>query len=285
VADNSLSTALNLLEACRPLLSPTTDPQLLAEHGALYASVSYDIGTVDTLERGLRQLTSTSKQLLDVKQPLLAAELLNDEASIWLKLGDPVRAHYLLSRSREVFGKVVQSHPGAGRELAQTEHMLARLVLNATARPGRERDALQLGVEHGLSALDSYHSLGDRLQVARVQETLGRLETRLEHVERAAKFLNQARSTQLELRDALGLARSTAALSDVLAQIGEYEQALGQLNESVTLNVHKGSIAGLEFNAQALNQLMPSLPAASMAQASALENRLTRLLATALPEE
>src|SRR5690606_18326115 len=132
----TLSSALEPLERCKQLLASEPDPELMTELGSLFASVYYDIGTAEALEQALTELTEAGKRLLDLNQPLLAAELLNDEAAVWVRIGDFVRAHHLLSRSREVFSKLVGSHPSALRELAETEHLVARLMLHALPRAG-----------------------------------------------------------------------------------------------------------------------------------------------------
>ncbi len=278
-SDTTLEAALEPLDVAKPLLRDARDAPTMTRLAALYANICYDIGTPQSLERALRELTQTAKQLLDWNQPLLAAELLNDEAAIWVRIGDPVRAHHLLDRSREVFGRVVTTHPSALRELAETEHMMARLVLHARARAGREDDATRLGIEHALSSEEGYQSLGDQRQLARVRETLGRLETRLEHFDRALRYLSQARDAQLELGDAVGLARSSAALSEAFAHRGAPDRALDELRESVRLNVRKGSLVGLRFNLEALHRLLPGLPPELAEATASLEGELQHLLA------
>ncbi len=273
----TLEAALEPLERARPALANSADGPWLGQFASLYASICYDIGSPEALERALRELTQAGKRLLQSNQPLLAAELLNDEAAIWVRIGDPVRAHHLLNRSREVFGRVVSSHPSAVRELAETEHLLARLMLSARARPGRERDALRLGIEHALSSEDGYQSLGDKLQLARVWETLGRLEAALNNLDRASHYLSKARNTQIQLGDGMGLARSSAALAQVFTQLGDHERALQQLGESVHLNLQKGSLAGLGFNLEALKDLTPSLPSAFRPRAEALMAKIAEV--------
>jgi hypothetical protein len=59
-----------------------------------------------------------------------AARLLNDQAAIYVSLGDPVRATHLLERPRELFEGRLRSHADdvmAVEELAETHHLLARL--------------------------------------------------------------------------------------------------------------------------------------------------------------
>jgi len=272
----TLESALAPLEAAKPLLG-NCRAETLAEFASLYASICYDIGSSGALERALEELTQAVKELLARDEPLLAAQLLNDEAAVWVRIGDPVRAHHLLERSRAIFTRSVASHPAASRELAETEHLMARLLLNARARAGREKDALRLGIEHGLSAEEGYAAVGDEVQLARVWETLGRLEAALAHTERAAHYLGRAQSAQMQLGDGTGLARSTAALADLFAAQGQHKQALEHLGESIDLNLQKGSAAGLGFNLESLERLRASLPDGLQQQAQVLEAKLSTL--------
>lgn len=279
----TLESALEPLEAARSLLDEC-QAETLAEFASLYASICYDIGSNEALDAALGELAHAVKALLAREEPLLAAQLLNDEAAVWVRVGDPVRAHHLLERSRAIFSGSVASHPAASRELAETEHLMARLLLNARARAGREKDALQLGIEHALSAEEAYVGLGDRGQLARVWETLGRLEAALAHTERAAHYLQRAQTSQVQLGDATGLARSTAALADVFAAQGRHDRALDQLEDSVDLNLQKGSAVGLGFNLESLTRLRASLPDALQQQAEVLEAKLSALVGPRLAE-
>jgi tetratricopeptide (TPR) repeat protein len=282
-AEFSLQAALEPLLTCRTLMVDTDPTELRAELGSLIANVQYDIGTPQALEQALSELTLASQLLLEAGRPLEAARLLNDEAAVWVKLGDPVRANYLLSRSREVFSRVAGTYPAARLELAETEHLLARLLLQAAARPGRERDALQLGIEHGRAAEEAYRDLKERQKLGRVWETLGRLELRLGHLEQAASLLEEARKLQEELGDGVGLARSSAGLSEVLVATRDYARALERLAESVALNFEKGMSVGLEFNWDSLQQLEPQLPPELRDQARGLAQRLRQALDKAAP--
>jgi tetratricopeptide (TPR) repeat protein len=276
--DTSLQAALDPLVRCRSLVLDRDPPQWRAEIGSLIANVQYDIGTPAALEIALLELTRASQLLLEAGQPLEAARLLNDEAAVWVKIGDPVRANHLLSRSREVFSRVADSYPAARIELLETEHLLARLMLHAAPRPGRERAALQFGIEHGRAAEEGYRDLKAQRQLGRVWETLGRLEFRLDHLDVAARLLEDARRLQQQLGDGLGLARSSGALRELLARAGDYPQALERLAESVELNADKGSRAGLEFNLASLKSIARDLPLGLQDRAGALEQRLYREL-------
>ena len=277
----TLSLALATLSDCRQLTRDSDPAALRAELAVLIAHVQYDIGSPAALEAALRELTLASQLMLDAGQPLDAARLLNDEAAVWVKLGDPVRAHYLLSRSREVFSKVVASHPAAGLELAETEHLLARLLLQAPARPGRERDAWLLGVEHGRAAEEAYRSVADQQSLGRVWETLARLQLRLGNFEASARQLEDARALQLQLGDGVGLARSNAAAADLLFARRDHARALERLADSIRLNSEKGLRAGLEANRARLQQLANELPDLFQDARRTLEQRIESALARA----
>jgi hypothetical protein len=277
----TLNLALATLADCRRLIQDTDPAPLRAELAALMAHVQYDIGSPAALEAALRELTLASQLMLDAGRPMDAARLLNDEAAVWVKLGDPVRAHYLLSRSREVFSKVVASHPAAALELAETEHLLARLLLQAPARPGRERDAWQLGVEHGRAAEEAYRNIADQQSLGRVWETLARLQLRLGHFDDCARQLEDARALQQQLGDGVGLARSSAAAADLLFSRHDYARALERLAESVRLNAEKGLRAGLEANRARLQQLGEELPDLFQDACRGLEQRVERALGRA----
>lgn len=275
----TLNLALATLSECRQLVRDTDPAPLRAELAALIAHVQYDIGSPEALEAALRELTLASQLMLDAGRPMDAARLLNDEAAVWVKLGDPVRAHYLLSRSREAFSKVVASHPAAALELAETEHLLARLLLQAPARPGRERDAWRLGIEHGRAAEEAYRGMADQQSLGRVWETLARLELRLGNFETSARQLEDARASQLQLGDGVGLARSSAAAADLLLSRRDYARALERLADSVRLNTEKGLRAGLEANQARLQQLGQELPDSFQDARRALEQRIESALA------
>jgi tetratricopeptide (TPR) repeat protein len=274
----SLSAALQSLDECKELLDDSAPAALRAELGSLIAEVCYDMGSPRALERALDELTASGKQLLEANQPLEAARLLNDEAAVWVQIGDPVRAHYLLSRSREVFRHVLSSYAPAARELAQTEHMLARLLLHAKPRPGRAQDALKLGIEHAKNAEQAYHDFKDQRCEARVWETLGRLEMRAGHPDRAAAHLEDAIRAQEQLGDHVGLARSTGALAELLHTRGESARALQTLSDSIQQNLSTGSRGGLRFNLKGLRALAADLPDDLAATGRELEQELLKRL-------
>lgn len=251
----SLDAALRQLESAQTLLGADDPIELKAEISTLIASVCYDIGGRDALERALAELTGAGHALLDAGKPVEAARLLNDEAAVWVRLGDPVRANHLLSKSREVFGRFATESTVAQLELAETDHLVARLMLHAAPRPGKELESLEVGIQHALSAEETYRELGRSRELARVWETLGRLERLAGKSERSSNHLVAAIETEQQIGDAIGLARSTAALSDLLSDVGHPERALELLRDSITLNFEKGSPVGLAFNRRALSGL------------------------------
>jgi hypothetical protein len=98
---------------------------------------------------------------------------------VYVRPGDPVRAAHLLEESSQLFEGRLRSQPGevlAIQELADTRHLLARLPLYAPIRPGWEMDAYVMSLEHARAAELAYQCLGQHEQLARVWETMGRLE-------------------------------------------------------------------------------------------------------------
>ncbi|WP_437309845.1 hypothetical protein [Sorangium sp. So ce388] len=255
----TLAGALQVLDAARALLAPGDPPELHAELAALTASVCYDIGDMRSLERALEELTTASRLLLDDGDALGSARLLNDQAAVYVRMGDPVRAAHLLTESRRVFEERARVDPVARVELAETDHLFARIPLHVVARPGRESDALSMGIDHALAAERTYKQLGDTRELARVWETIGRLELRKGRLDRATQRLTAAIEAEEALGDLIGLARSTAALAEVLSAKGLHREALAVLAESMAMNLEKGSPLGLAYNRRALNALVPNI--------------------------
>ncbi|WP_438000907.1 hypothetical protein WMF26_15085 [Sorangium sp. So ce185] len=255
----TLAGALEVLDAARALLTQGDPPELHAEVAALIASVCYDLGDMRSLERALEELTTASRLLLDAGDALGSARLLNDQAAVYVRMGDPVRATHLLTESRRVFEERARVDPVARVELAETDHLFARIPLHVPARPGRESDALSMGIDHALAAERTYKQLGDTREIARVWETIGRLELRKGRLDRATQRLTAAIEAEEALGDLIGLARSTAALAEVLSAKGLHREALSLLAESMAMNLEKGSPLGLAYNRRALNALVPNI--------------------------
>lgn len=257
----TLERALEALEEARASLRDGDPPALRAETSALIAGVCYDVGDLGSLERALDELTGASRLLLDAGDAVGAARLLNDQAAVYVRMGDPVRAVHLLDQSRAVFERKRDARdPGApdaalAMELAETDHLLARIPLHVQARTGMESDAMTMGIDHALAAERTYQRLGATREIARVWETIGRLELRKGRLDRASARLTKAIAVQDSVGDVVGLARTTAALSEVLAASGRHRDALAMLGDSIALNVEKGSPIGLAFNRRAFDAL------------------------------
>ena len=254
----TLEAALQSLEAAREALPADASLDLAGELAVVTAGVCYDRGDLASLERALGELSASSRALMSAGRPTEAARLLNDQAAVLVRAGDPVQATHLLTRSRDLFEGLHRQRPDdrvATEELALTDHLLARIPLHAPIRPGREQDACEMGLDHALSAERLYRGLEHRRELGRVWETMGRLEMRRDRLGQASERLGEALSLQRELGDVTGLARTTAALSDVLAAGGRPTDAAALLADSVGLNYEKGSPLGLAFNRRALEAL------------------------------
>jgi len=229
------------------------DHLMTAEILATAAAVCFDIGDRESLDSAIDNLTQASLLLAENGRAVEAARLLNDQAAVWVRLGDPVRAYHLLVKSREVFQRL--DTPIAELELAETNHQTARLALHAEARPGRSRDAILAGLDHAERAAKTFEKLGMARQTSRVWETMGRLAMRGDRNDEAAVHLEKAFEVQRRHADGVGLARTTAALSELFVRSGDRKRALVALADSVELNIAKGSPIGLAFNRQSLQRL------------------------------
>lgn len=278
----SLQDALRSLEAARAVIPDDASAGLIAELAALRAGVCYDLGDLGSLQEALEELSTASRTLLAAGEALDAARLLNDQAAINLRLGDPVQAVNLLSRSRELFERVHQGAPDdptALEELAQTEHLLARVPLHAQMRPGREVEAIDMALEHARSAERIYGELAHSRERGRLSETMARLELARGRLDAAAGHLSRAIDLQKKLGDATGLARSAAAYSDLLVAAGRPTEAVSPLADSIALNYEKGSRIGLAFNRSALQTLRAALADTAPSTHSALRTLETNLAA------
>jgi tetratricopeptide (TPR) repeat protein len=254
-ASFTLGRALELLDEARARIAPEDPPALHAELSTLIADICYDLGDLRSLERALDELTSASRRLLEAGDATGAARLLNDQAALYVRMGDPVRAAHLLGESRKVFEERAATDPVALLEMAETDHLFARIPLHVPARPGREGDALSMGLDHAIAAERTYKRIGAGRELARVWETMGRLELRKGRLDRATERLSAAVELQQNLGDLVGLARSTAAFSEVLTALGRHRDALMVLSDSIGLNLEKGSPIGLAFNRRSLDAL------------------------------
>ena len=253
----TLPRALDHLDRALAISAAAGDPRLTAEIRATAAGVCFDLGDREALERSIELLTEASRALSEAGLAIEAAQLLNEQASVWVRLGDPVRAYGLLQASRTVFERL--DSPEALLEIAGTDHQTARLALHIEARPGRETDAIDLGIALARRAAEVYERFGLFADAAWARETIGRLALRDRRFELATSELQQAFRIQLERGDGNGLARTTAALAELAAQSGDPAGALEALAESVELNIAKGSPIGLAFNLESLERIDPEL--------------------------
>ncbi|MCP5152016.1 MAG: hypothetical protein H6982_14760 [Chromatiales bacterium] len=253
---SDLHEALEALERAHEALPDDAPAPLRARLASLNAGVAYDLGDQASLQRALDQLSAVSRALLAAGEALSAAHLLNDMAALELRLGDPVQAVHLLMRSRRIFERSADSaDPSVQAELAVTEHLMARLPLHAPLRPGHETEALELAREHAHSAEARLARLGAGRALARVHETLARLDLLAGDLDGAAGRLREVIETQRRLGDVVGLARSAAAYSELLARAGRADEAARALTESIALNREVGSRIGLGYNRRAFEAL------------------------------
>jgi tetratricopeptide (TPR) repeat protein len=254
----TLQEALASLEAAKASLPDDAPPEVVEQLAAVTAGVCYDIGDEAALQRALDALQESSHRLVNTGAIVLAACLLNDQAAVYMRVGDLVRATYLLSQAHERFESHLRHHPHdamALAELAGTEHVLARLPLHVQVPPGHEEDSYARGLEHAQAAEALYQRLGQQRPLTRVWETMGRLALQRGHLEVAQERLMTALTLQRQLGDVAGLARSTAALAELCMRTAQFDDAVVLLADSIALNVDKGSPIGLAFNRQALGAL------------------------------
>ncbi|MBL9022698.1 MAG: tetratricopeptide repeat protein [Myxococcales bacterium] len=256
-----LDGAIEVLEAAKAAASTVAER---CEASRLLATAHYERGDLPSLERALAELTEASRLLLEAGDATGAAGLLNDQAAVYLRMGDPVRAMALAEQSRAAFEQMAESRV-ARQELAETDLLIARIPLHVPARPGREADALAAAIDHALAAARVFESLGQPLARARALETLGRLELARGRVDRAVEHLKVALMKQEQLADLIGLARTAGALSEALARSGKTRDALALLAESIEMNRAKGSSLGVALNRRALESLQDSARSAGLA--------------------
>ena len=196
----TLQEALASLEAARASLPDDVPPEVVEQLAAVTAGVCYDVGDQGALQRALAELQESSHRLVQAGAMLPAARLLNDQAAVYMRLGDPVRATYLLSQAHERFEHHLRQHPEdamALAELAETKHLLARLPLHVQVPPGREQESAVRGLEHARAAEHIYQRLGQQRDLTRVWETMGRLALQQGHLEVPRSARTQSLDTPL----------------------------------------------------------------------------------------
>ncbi|MBK8254756.1 MAG: hypothetical protein IPK82_19110 [Polyangiaceae bacterium] len=252
----TLQGAARVLEAARASLHAGDPSDLVADVAVAIAGVLYDIGDVRSLSRALEELATASRTLANDGNAQAAARLFNDQAAVLIRMGDPVRAAHLLTESRKIFEPNAKTDPVSLVEIAETDHLFARILLTVPARPGKADDALNLGLDHALAAERAFRHIGAPREAARVLQTMGLLELRKGRFDRAAEHLTNAAHIQESMGDVIGLAESTAALSGVLAADKHYLEALRMLGNSIVLHFEKGSAYGVAQNRRAFTALL-----------------------------
>ncbi len=254
----TLGEALQTAAAAHAALTPEDPVTERAEALVLLAGIHGMIGDRDSLAAALRELAQATRALVQAGEVLPAAALLNDQAAIWMRSGDPVRAAHLLQEAGRLFTS--EGTTVAHRlEHAETQHLLARLALYTPARPGQEDDALARAVAHCEEAIETLRSLGQVRLEARVRETRGRLLGRQGLFDEAMGELLAMWHVLEDLGDAEGMARVAGALSEVLVEVDEPKRALDVLSRSIDLNRRIGARRGLEANRAALDTLVGRL--------------------------
>ncbi len=265
-----LDGARRALQQALDLLNDGDDVVLRAEVRRLLAAVAYDQGDADSLDLALAQLTEAARELSRIGESRRAARLLNDQAAVFVAMGDPVRASHLLDQSLETFQSLSARAARAAqregrsltpdeevdrREVAETLHLMASLPLVVAARPGMQAEALARAQAHAADAEAIYQQIGMQRELGRVWQTRGRLARRAGDATAARDHLNRAARVQLGLGDAVGLAATTEAMAGLLGDRHDDAEALRMLVDSVRLNHGKGSPRGLALNRRTLKAL------------------------------
>ena len=275
----TLNQALGTLDAVRAEFGADASSDIAVELSQVIAGVCFDLGDMGSLARAFEELTVASRLLQSEGETLRAARLLNEQAAVLMRMGEVSRAKDLLRDSRAVFSARDPEDPVTTRELAETDHLMAWLPLYGTMVAGREQEGYRMGLERAASAERGFRRLDDSRELARVWETMGRLERHMQRFEEAMQHLVAAGEIQHRLGDLTGLGRTMEAMSDVLGQIGRNAEAIQLLRESVRFNHDKGSLIGLFFNRRAFTDLAVRL-GADPAHAGAL-GELARQLGVA----
>ena len=276
----TLQEALASLEAAKASLLDDVPPEIVAQLATLTAGVCYDMGDQGALQHALVELQESSHRLVQAGALLPAARLLNDQAAIYMRLGDLVRATYLLSQAHERFEHHLRQHPQdtmALEDLAGTKHLAARLPLHVQVPPGYEEASYAQGLAHAQAAEAIYQRLGQQRPLTHVWETMGRLALQRGELAVAQERLTAAFELQRQLGDVAGLARSTAALAELCMRAGQLDQAVALLAHSITLNFDKGSPIGLAFNRHTLGALTHAVAQAQGPETVELRDALADL--------
>jgi tetratricopeptide (TPR) repeat protein len=149
--------------------------------------------------------------------------------------------------------------------------------MHAAIRPGREADALAMSLDHAQAAERVYQRLGEPRELARVWETMGRIALQHGQQTAAQQRLVAALTSQQQLGDVIGAARSTDALAQLYQMTGRLPEALGLLDNSIRLNFEKGSPLGLAVNRRALSAISKAMPQAQGVRAGELQGAVAEV--------
>jgi tetratricopeptide (TPR) repeat protein len=257
----TLRDALRAAEKAQSRLTPDDPPALVVEAARVCAGIGYDLGDAASLQAALTTLTHAIERVRraagdDPVAARQAASLLNDQAAIWLALGERDRATALLERSRALFEG--RSDPESQREAAETDLLMARLVLDDERA---DASAYDQGLHHAARAEQVYHALGDARALGRVYDTAGRLHVRRGDLTSAERTLTRAAEVARQAGDALGLARTVEALAEVSGRAGRVDEALRLLGRALELDVASGSSSGVASARAALDRLRAAVRA------------------------
>ncbi|MCB9737903.1 MAG: hypothetical protein H6747_01470 [Deltaproteobacteria bacterium] len=271
-----LDHALEAAEEISAALGEIDPLPLRAEAAALVGGICFDIGDRPHLDRALDALTEASRLYERGGEPLAAAALLNDQAAVWVRLGDPVRANWLLERSREVFARRAGHDASARRELAETELGIARLPLHVAARPGQAQAAAERALQLCESAHDHFDALGDARSAARADVVAGRLLLRAGQTDEALARLARSSERAARAGDLLGVGDAAAAAAEALLRAARQDDALDALERAVQAHRGAGSSHGLDRDRELLTAFAndASLPE----QAASRVQNLRRML-------
>lgn len=270
----SLRGALEEALAARVLLAAETRADVVADAASVVAGIAYDLGDPDVMAQAETTLATTARGLLARGARLEAARLLNDQAALLLRRGEIAASKDALLDALRIFASRCEEAPSDERatvDLADTHHLLARVALHEPSK-----DDLEPALDHARAAEDAYARLGFRRDVARVWETMGRLEARRGHLGRARDRFTAALQVEDASADLTGIARATAALAEVLAAAGDPTEAVDLLASSIELNREKGSPIGLAFDARALERVTRALVGRGAIEDDEVRARLDR---------
>lgn len=256
VVPSSLRIALDDVETARRLLPETASASLHADVAATAAAILSDLGDPESSAAALRALTEGAEHALARGAPLEAARLLVDEALARLRAGDVHRTTRLVEHARALFEARLREAPDDARaraSIADADHVLARVPLHVASAGGGLGQALRAARSRAEAAAAAYDSLGRHRDLARVWETMARLETRLGDRPAAERHLRDAIEAEESAGDLTGLARSTAALAELLARSGKPADAVPMLEASIAINLDRRSSVGLRADARALS--------------------------------